>query len=854
MSNVKIVVEVATADAARALKDFCTQGASGLKVVEKAAHGTEGVFVANKMAMMEMEHSVRSLADGMIAGINPMRMLAMEGPRLMQAGTMMTDEFKTKLLGFLPILGGIGAAIAAGAIAWHFYGDALVDPTKRARDLADALQKVPGILKQIETAQRAGSLSPEAAQKYRDLLPGGAAKLYNVETVADAYGGHAATIKNGAGGIFGEEFPQLTTDRYIRNSRTGKIIGERQAANDTDRTTYANQQLRSGGIIDATDKTKPGDEALAELHDTELKAQKDSEIGIQKEIDRIKDRYAIELRAKEELRQVAIHDNKWNTDEEKQYQQFLINTESAKQASIAEIQQHATEEAATKAAEAQKKIQEAAAKDGAEQLKSLEKEITANQDQEGKIRGQFAVAEYVQRAALLVKLLAQGKITEAEYSDKMADAQHKATDEVKTYRAELERVAAIKQEIARADLEAKIKRVESDKTLTTPEKGAQLAALYQKEILALDEAIADAQKQTTDSTVDQFELQKKIHALEREKEDIKDKGQDLQASGTVSGNLKEQWTGFSNQVGNLSQDMAHMAMSPFEGMRQGLASALDTLLEKGTTFKKFMGTIAMDIGHSMITAFSDMVANWIMSHVVMAGVSAAWHAVTTGQQAVATSAQVGIHTAGEAAKTGATAAGAGSRAGIGVMETAWHAVQTGFKVAIHAAGQIAMTAMTLIQSLIRHAIVFLELQPYILLAAIEAAASVAMVPIVGPILAPIAFATTFAALEGLAAFERGGRPVPGQMALVGEAGPELWVPDSAGTIIPAHQTAAMLAGSRHVSSGVGAGTGAGASQGGNNVSVYHFTDTKEQARQIERDPAHEKWVIDSVRKQVHKVK
>jgi len=36
-------------------------------------------------------------------------------------------------------------------------------------------------------------------------------------------------------------------------------------------------------------------------------------------------------------------------------------------------------------------------------------------------------------------------------------------------------------------------------------------------------------------------------------------------------------------------------------------------------------------------------------------------------------------------------------------------------------------------------------------------------------------------------FEKGGRPTPGQVALVGEKGPELFVPDSAGTVIPNNQ-------------------------------------------------------------------
>ena len=41
--------------------------------------------------------------------------------------------------------------------------------------------------------------------------------------------------------------------------------------------------------------------------------------------------------------------------------------------------------------------------------------------------------------------------------------------------------------------------------------------------------------------------------------------------------------------------------------------------------------------------------------------------------------------------------------------------------------------------------------------------------------------------EKLASFAEGGRPPVGKMSLVGEKGPELFVPDSAGTIIPNNQ-------------------------------------------------------------------
>lgn len=41
-----------------------------------------------------------------------------------------------------------------------------------------------------------------------------------------------------------------------------------------------------------------------------------------------------------------------------------------------------------------------------------------------------------------------------------------------------------------------------------------------------------------------------------------------------------------------------------------------------------------------------------------------------------------------------------------------------------------------------------------------------------------------AGLPGVPAFADGGRPSPGKVSLIGEEGPELWVPDAAGTIVP----------------------------------------------------------------------
>lgn len=70
-------------------------------------------------------------------------------------------------------------------------------------------------------------------------------------------------------------------------------------------------------------------------------------------------------------------------------------------------------------------------------------------------------------------------------------------------------------------------------------------------------------------------------------------------------------------------------------------------------------------------------------------------------------------------------------------------------------------------------------------------------------------------------FAEGGRPPMGKISIVGEEGPEFFVPDSAGTIIPADQTAAMM--SSRPRSGVG-----GVAGGDPDIKIDHIVVNNEQ--------------------------
>ncbi len=619
MQPITITINAATVEAANAIRKFAADTAGGLNEVTKAGHAAEGVFAANKMAIMEMEHSARSMADGLISGINPIRMMAMEGPRLMQASTMMTEEFKAKLMGFLPILGGIGVALAAGAVAWHFYGDALVDPTKRAKELATALEKLPDILKQIETAQRAGSLSPAAAQKYKDMLSG-ATPLYNVTTIADAFGGHAGTVKNGAMGLFGEEFPQLTFDPTIRNSRTGAVIGQRQRANQTDITKYVEQMMRTDKVTDANDKTNPGDEALAKLNEQELKIRRDAELGKEKEIDRIKDRYELERRNIAETRDLAVAAHKWTADDQAKYDATITASKKAEDASIYEIQQREIDETARKQLEVDRTLA-AARKNAWQQLEHqlADDQQAARQTTTDKTKALY-LDEYNQKVQLAFSSKVLGIISEQEYQDFVTKAQKERTVGEKEYRAELEKVAATKQEISRADLEAQIKGVQTDPFSTRSEKDAQLMPMYQQLQLLNALRIHDLQTmqaQTTDIAA-QLEIEKQITGLKQQQADIGDKMNEAQktqnpvvAFGTMFSNLRNEAEISFSTLATTFQNVFNTAVS-------SISHGITGLIEGTMTWGQALRSIANSILNEVISAIVQMGVRWLLTQAIMA--------------------------------------------------------------------------------------------------------------------------------------------------------------------------------------------------------------------------------------------
>lgn len=179
-----------------------------------------------------------------------------------------------------------------------------------------------------------------------------------------------------------------------------------------------------------------------------------------------------------------------------------------------------------------------------------------------------------------------------------------------------------------------------------------------------------------------------------------------------------------NQWGTLAQQMASSFGNVFNSAIGTISNGLTAVIMQTQTWGQFLRNIGLTILNSIVQAIVQMGVQWLMTHVIMKGISLAWHAFTSALGW----AKVAETNAQEAAKTPALATNA----------------------ALASAGSFGTSAIMGIAAL----------------------------------LAVIGLA--IAAATG--AFAAGGRPGLGQLAMVGERGPELFVPDSAGTILPAHVT------------------------------------------------------------------
>lgn len=227
--------------------------------------------------------------------------------------------------------------------------------------------------------------------------------------------------------------------------------------------------------------------------------------------------------------------------------------------------------------------------------------------------------------------------------------------------------ATAERDLARslAAVEAELAAVQANRYLTTEEKQARILPLLEQENKLLDERI----KKLDELIAKEPDPQRRLEYL-RARDTATDSQQRVQTQTTdaqprgIMDSLVEAAVAMQSRLGTIASQINTAFTNVGESIRTSLGGALADMVLKGASFKEAMLGFGQAIATSFINAGAQMVADWIMNHVIMDGVRSLFTALGITKKAVATTAETQIHAAGEAAKTTATVAGETARTGV----------------------------------------------------------------------------------------------------------------------------------------------------------------------------------------------
>jgi hypothetical protein len=853
---IKIVVTAETAEAAAKLQAFLRDNIDGLVKVEVgAAHAAAPLRELRESAMAAHEGFRTLETSAMLLGGQRFPELAMgvmgatEGMRAMRSVALLTGLTLGELL---PPLALLAAGLAGGAWVWSQFSNAQSKADEETKKLVDSLDKIPALLEKIQTLSKAGLLSPAGAKQMSDEVTGRKA-LYvdpagNVTTQA------------------GEMVPEMTTmNPSMAMGTMGAGVGIRTP---TGRDVYQANRPATNDEAQKYEESKVNEissknaGALASFRDLEKEINKvtaEGSTALDKQIADVNSKYdELVLKVKNAaegagapLTPNGVRDAKVDSEAAAD----IAALEADRQRDLDKAKLESEQTFAAKSAETdrdvaalQNKIREAAAKQAKEQLQAVEDEITADEDAAGNRRGALAQQEYRKRLAAANQALQMGGIDEEEYTHLVEDAAHKRTEAERAYNAQLERSAQLRKEIAQADAQAQLNAIDRNPMLTGGEKAQQSVPLWKSQLaanqsdVAAQQGVQDANPANSEAAL---QAQAKKNELLAQQADLQEKINAAENENNLGYQMDVVITKLQN-VGTLAQQTAAAFGAVWAEATNTISSNLSKVIEGTETWRKAMINIYNSILNEVVNSIMHMAVQWLLQHTLMAAISAAFHTQDVAQTAVATQTKVAIHGAGESQMTVFTAIGAAARNAWHLAETVFHGVMVAMRVAAHEAGEILCTLITGTQAAIRAVY-------HMIVAAIAAMESEASVPIVGVILGIAAAAAIVAAAAGLmGGFEAGGYTgdLPTNQVAGVVHGGEFVIPAGAVNRIGLGNLEALRNGSRN---GSGANSSpAGAPGASNNVTVHTWMDSRAMADALERDDAHEKYVVDVMRRNIHK--
>lgn len=787
---IQIIVTAQAAQAAAVLRNFALNGAKelnlltqdGVKSFLATKEGLEGSAASAIKATSAM-YSLRSSIDAIRfaaagGGFRALFYAADEATRaLVASGVAMST--------MLPVIGEIALAIGAGVLAWHEWNAATDEVAEKTKKLAENFKELPPLLKQIADLQKVGLLSPEAAEKYNQMLthPGDYFVDENGQITTQKTHKESALMSTQ---IPLAKFLAWTGDKDAQKDLEETIDVPNKQATPEQMFKSVMDQATGGGSITATQVA-----SLLGLQDIDKKIDEAVMTPAEKSVAEIKDRFQ---KMRDELQQqLGIAGAKMPSDEKKSFSDWLLGINPIDIGNIGAL--------------------------SAAQIKTQQdKMVEINQGESQAI------------AAITAKADAERAKTFDEWVKKQGDAfietlkqnQKKLEDE-KKLTEEKNRQLELEQEIARLDIENKIKAIEGNPQLSKDQKAQQSIPLY-GQLTALDaqrsgqlQSIANDPQTKTDA---RLEAEKQLEEVLNQQVETQNKLNEAAGQTSFAFQFGVQLAAIQNEFGTWAIQFGNTFKQLADTLRSSITSNISGWIERTKSWGTAMRDIAKSVMDDVIQSFVSMGVRWATTQLTM---------------------------------TASSAEGASRRNLIVAGETIWHGLNVAARTAAHIAGEILMTAVSVAQSAIRIGVIIAETIASLIKAAIEAMAAMASIPYVGPVLAVAAMAAILAAGYGvIEGFESGGYTgdgARGEVAGVVHRG-EFVVPAHVVDRVGLGNLTAMTSGAQSRGGGGAAGSQRG-SRINTNVNIAQF-DGKSDAQRWADSQEGEVWFHSKLDKHVQR--
>jgi len=565
---IKIVVTAETAQAAAALQQFVQQTSSGLRILVPAAGaGASSLTQAREAAMLTHE-SFRSLsATAMLLGGTRFPELSM--------GVMGATQ-GLRALRTAAMITGVGMSellIPIAAIGAVVAAGALVWRQFSAGEAETA--------KQTKELEESLGKIPAVLEKIQTLMKAGALGPGTAGEFADYLTGNKKLYKNSSGSLVQQSTETMEEPVYSMPGGAGYSSAAFPVQTGTRNVQRALPEASLAETQAWVEKQLSGEAglndsriaAIAKLKDEEEKARLETLNGLEKEKAEIHDRYQ---KQRDEIAETIKAAGPLLTPEKSAAAGAALgNLDAAEQQTIITAEKKAQAESDKLNLEVQKAYDDF-------------------------LRDELAVEKSID-------------------------------DQIKKQREEAEKILVLRQEIARAAIEAKLKGISENPLLSDSQKAAQSAPLYQQNMGANAVQIAGLESQynaTTDLTA-QLGIRKKINDLMVQQAELQSKLNAAVGNDSFAYQFKTAVVQLQN-MNNLAKESAQLFGNVMNTAISSVSSNITKVIEGTQTWRQALLKIADTIIEDIIQGIIQMGVRWVVTQTMMAVVGESLSAASVG--------------------------------------------------------------------------------------------------------------------------------------------------------------------------------------------------------------------------------